>query len=162
MSFLGKVFGEAAGETAKGLMEGVGSLAGDIRRAITGELPPDVQLKLQTLAQQAEDLKVDGQMKINMIEASHRSIFIAGWRPFIGWVGGLSIAWCYLVHPIVQWIITIRYFKNPIVVNGSIIPLEKLIPPSLDLTGLWPVIIGMLGLGVYRTYEKTKDVQGKH
>lgn len=149
MSFLGKIFGAAAGETAKGLMEGVGGLATSIRQAITGELPPELQVKLSELATEADNLKVDGQMKINMLEASHKSLFVAGWRPFIGWVCGVSLAWNFVAHPVVVWYMAI--WK----------PLLKL-PPSMNLNQLYPVVIGMLGLGAYRSFEKGKNAQGNH
>lgn len=149
MSFIGRIFGTAAGETAKGLMEGIGGLATSIRSAITGELPPDARAKLEELAIQADSLQTQGQMQVNAMEAQHSSIFVAGWRPFIGWICGLSIGWHFLLHPMVIWYMSI--WK----------PLLKP-PPSLDLSQLYPVIIGMLGLGVYRSYEKAKDVQHKH
>ncbi len=149
MSILGKFFGEAAGETAKGLMEGVGSLATSIRSAITGELPPAMQERLETLAIEADNLAKKGQVEINLQEAKSSRLFVAGWRPFIGWICGLAIGWHFLVHPMVVWYMSIW------------LP-DLDLPPTLDLAELYPVVIGMLGLGVYRTYEKSKDVQKNH
>lgn len=148
-SWLGKIFGTAAGETAKGLMEGVGGLATSLRSAITGELPPDVRGRLEELAIQAENMAKEGQVAINLAEAQSTRLFVAGWRPFIGWICGLAIGWHFLLHPMVVWYMVIW---TP----------ELKLPPSLDLSELYPVVIGMLGLGVYRTYEKSKGVQKNH
>lgn len=167
---MGKVtnflFGNTAGGIAeggaRGLMEGIGGLATSLRSAITGELPPAMRERLETLAVQAENLQKQGQMEINKVEAASPRLFVAGWRPFIGWVGGLAIAWCYLVQPLITWAITLWYIRQPVVAGEIHVSLANYIPPSIDLSGLWPVIIGMLGLGVYRTYEKRIGVQGNH
>jgi hypothetical protein len=130
-------------------MEGVGGLATSIRSAITGELPPAMQERLETLAIEADNLAKQGQVAINLEEAKSSRLFVAGWRPFIGWICGLAIGWHFLLHPMVVW--------------GMAIWLpEQELPPSLDLGELYPVVIGMLGLGVYRTYEKSKSVQRNH
>jgi hypothetical protein len=149
MSFLGRIFGTAAGETAKGLMEGIGGLATSIRSAITGELPPGARAKLEELAIQADSLQTQGQMKINVMEVQHSSIFVAGWRPFIGWVCGIALGWNFVVHPMVTWYMSIWE------------PLLKQ-PPPMDLSQLYPIVLGMLGLGMFRTYEKTRDAQKNH
>lgn len=115
-----------------------GSLAKDIRTAITGQTPVDpvkvMELENQLLTAQAE---------INQAEASHPSIFVAGWRPFIGWVCGLGIAMEFLVRPMVQW------FRH-----------EEL--PVLDVTQLIALVIAMLGVAGYRTIEKANGTVGKH
>ena len=134
---------------ARGLMEGIGSLATSIRSAITGELPPKERALLEKLAIEADMLAQQGQMAINLEEAKSPMLFVAGWRPFIGWVCGVSIGWHFVVHPMVSWILPILYPNYQI-------------PPALDLTQLYPVIIAMLGLGVYRTYEKAKGAQDNH
>lgn len=149
MSFIGRVFGAAAGETAKGLMEGVGDLGIKLRSAITGEASPETRAKLEELAIQAEGLAKDGQVRINMIEAKSASLFVAGWRPFIGWICGLALGWHFIFHPMVVWYMAI--WK----------PTLEL-PPSLDLGQLYPVVIGMLGLGAYRSYEKARNAQKNH
>ena len=84
------------------------------------------------------------QLEINKAEASHRSIFVAGWRPFIGWTCGLALAWTYVGVPILQFILA---------QTGHLIDL-----PSLDMSQMMPVLMGMLGLGGLRTFEKFKKV----
>jgi hypothetical protein len=104
----------------------VGSLAWEIREAIKGkELDPKELIELQT--------------KINEAEAQHRSLFVAGWRPAIGWVCGLAFAYHYVAFPIVRTIYPSVEF------------------PILDTEPLFTVLLGMLGLGGLRTFEKLKD-----
>ena len=89
--------------------------------------------------------KIDiAQLEINKTEAAHRSIFVAGWRPFIGWSCGISLCWTYVCVPILQFIL---------VQTGNVIEL-----PSLDMSQMMPVLMGMLGLGGLRTFEKFKGV----
>lgn len=149
MSFLGDILGTAAGKTAQGLLDGIGNFAVKIRGAITGELPPEAQARLAELAVEAERLQLTGQMEINLAEAKSGSRFVAGWRPFIGWVCGLALVWNYLLHPLVVWGFAIW---------GN---LDKA-PPSLDMSQLMPVLLGILGLGAYRSYEKMKGVHQEH
>jgi hypothetical protein len=85
------------------------------------------------------------QVELNKLEAQHRSIFVAGWRPFIGWICGYALLYNFIVRDIISWIITV-YGSN----------VEA--PPELAMTHLITVLMGMLGLGGMRTYEKLKGV----
>ena len=84
------------------------------------------------------------QMDINAVEAGHRSIFIAGWRPALGWISALSVGYVYLFQP---------FIVMGLKIAGSDVEL-----PTLDLSQLMPLILGMLGLGGLRTIEKAKGV----
>lgn len=148
MSFLGKIFGSAVGETVKGIGEGVSSLANGIRSAITGDLPPEKRAELEKMAMEAEVLYQKSQTEINKIEAQHASIFIAGWRPFIGWICGLALGFNFIINPLIVWIS--KFFE------------KELEPPMLDIGELYPLVLALLGLGVYRTYEKGHNVQNMH
>jgi hypothetical protein len=83
------------------------------------------------------------QAEINKVEAAHRSIWVAGWRPFIGWVCGAALAWNYIVHPLAVWLLLAFG-------DGTV-----LAPPQLSLGALMPVVLGLLGLGTLRTVEKS-------
>ena len=76
--------------------------------------------------------------QLNIAEAKHRSIFVAGWRPFIGWICGLAFATHYIIIPVVA-----TYTDYAV--------------PEFDTNSLFTVLMGMLGLGGLRTYEKFKD-----
>ena len=89
--------------------------------------------------------KIDlAQLDINKTEAAHRSIFVAGWRPFIGWSMGIAMTWTYVVLPIAQFILA---------QTGHLVDL-----PALDMSEMMPVLMGMLGLGGLRSFEKYKKV----
>jgi hypothetical protein len=104
-----------------------GNLAFEIREAIKGkELDPNQLLEIQT--------------KINEIEAGHRTVFVAGWRPFIGWVCGVALAYNFVIRDLFIWALK-----------------PENIPPALQMEHLMTVLLGMLGLGGLRTYEKIKD-----
>lgn len=84
---------------------------------------------------------VEGQLRINEQEAKHSSIFVAGWRPWIGWVCGFGLAWSFIVAPLLTWGI----FVAGVDVVGL---------PELDTGPLMSLVLGMLGMGGLRTYEK--------
>ena len=89
--------------------------------------------------------KIDlAQLEINKQEAAHRSIFVAGWRPFVGWSCGLALFYTYLIQPIAVFIMG---------QTGNLVHL-----PNLDLSTMMPVLLGMLGLGGLRSWEKWKKV----
>jgi len=72
----------------------LGSFAKDLREAIKGkEIDPAKALEL---------IKV--QNEVNKIEAQHRSIFVAGWRPFIGWVCGVALLYNFILRDIIAWV----------------------------------------------------------
>jgi len=84
------------------------------------------------------------QLEVNKQEASHRSVFIAGWRPFVGWTCGLALFYTYLAQPIAMFILA---------QTGDLVQL-----PHVDLSMMMPVLLGMLGLGGLRSFEKYKGV----
>ncbi|MCP3943213.1 MAG: hypothetical protein GY710_17235 [Desulfobacteraceae bacterium] len=93
-----------------------------------------------------------GQMEVNKAEANHKSIFVAGWRPFIGWVGGLALGYKFLFHPFLIWIWCFCQAKGWI-------PIDATLPPAINATELYPIIMGMLGLGTMRTVEGIKNIK---
>ena len=118
--------------------KGIGSLAKDIREAIKGkELDPNK--KLEIAGKLAEV-----QTKINEAEATHRTVFVAGWRPFIGWVCGLGLLYAVFIEPLLRFVFT---------VNGWEIEF-----PHIDTTITMQVLFGMLGLVGARSYEKKNNL----
>lgn len=108
----------------------------------------DLQLKLAQLADQEAQREHDemlGQMQTNTAEATNPNMFVAGWRPFIGWVGGVGLAYSFVVEPVASWAASV-IFKY----GGAF--------PTLDTSTLMTLITGMLGFGGLRTYEKLKGV----
>ncbi len=83
-----------------------------------------------------------GQIGVNTEEAKSDSVFKSGWRPFIGWVCGSAFAFNFLILPLAKLLAAL--FGAPLDV------------PPLDLTEILPVLLGMLGLGGFRTYERIR------
>ncbi|TNE60813.1 MAG: hypothetical protein EP335_17390 [Alphaproteobacteria bacterium] len=87
-----------------------------------------------------------GQMEINKAEAAHPSIFVAGWRPFVGWVCGAALAWQFIGRDLFLWL------------QAAFLP-DLPAPPALGGSDtLVTVLLSMLGLGGLRTVEKLKGV----
>jgi len=85
-----------------------------------------------------------GQMAVNAAEAANDNAYVAGWRPFVGWVCGSALAYQYIVTPLACWFSAIAGYDMPT-------------PPPLDEV-LWQLLFGMLGMGGLRTFEKIKGV----
>jgi hypothetical protein len=103
----------------------------------------EAEAQFMLMMQEQDFKKVLGQLEVNAAEAAHPSIFVAGWRPFIGWCCGLGFLWASIGHPIVGWIALARGWP---------------VPPAIDTEVLLYVLGGMLGLGTLRSFEKTKGV----
>jgi hypothetical protein len=99
----------------------------------------EAKLELYKLQQSGELAAMLAQTETNKVEAGSSSVFVAGWRPFIGWVCGFALMYQYLVRPII-----LGFYP-------------ELVFPGLD-DNLWQLLLGMLGLGGLRTFEKTKGV----
>jgi len=101
-------------------------------------------LKMQQsgeLAQLAADTDVaKGQIAIDTAEASNPTLFVSGWRPFIGWTCGSGLAYQFVAAPLLTW--------------GAALAGHPVVTPSLDLSTLLTLLLGMLGLGSMRTVEK--------
>lgn len=128
-------------EAASPLVSGLFGLIDDL--FTTEEEREAAKLKVLELEKKGEL----AQLAVNMKEAEHSSMFVAGWRPFIGWVCGLAFAWAFLLQPLLVFI-TVAF--------GVPVPLDKL--PVLDLAVMMPVLMGMLGLGAMRSWEKQNGV----
>jgi hypothetical protein len=90
---------------------------------------------------------VQGQLEINKVEAQHGSIFVAGWRPAVGWICGVALGWNFVLQPLLLWLAWI-------IPEGA----DLANAPKLDTGELMTVLLGMLGLGGLRTYEKRVGV----
>jgi hypothetical protein len=121
---------------------------GFLNTLVTRAIPdPTLKAQLQQELAQAQ-LAADtdlakAQAAINQTEATNPSLFVSGWRPFVGWVCGLGLAYAFLIKPI----------ASPLIQKWSGVPME-----ALDVGTLLTLLFGMLGLGGMRTVEKLGGV----
>jgi len=127
----------------------------DIAEKVIDHFVPDA-----TEAQKAKDAlaaanqsgelqQILGQIEINKEEAKSTNWFVAGWRPFVGWVCGMAFAYATVVEPLASW--TAKVVFN---YSGAF--------PILDTTITMQALFGMLGMGWYRSQDKKNGVQGNH
>ena len=93
--------------------------------------------EIATMSEKHAQELAKGQLDVNKVEAAHKSLFVAGWRPFVGWICGIGLLYNILISQILG-----IWFEVPEV------------DPSL----LTPILMGMLGMGAMRSYEKTQNV----
>ena len=103
----------------------------------------EAEMELVRMAADGELKQTIAQLEINAREASHASVFVAGWRPAFGWCGAAGFVYATILQPLLSWGAAIKGWPAP---------------PALNLDLLWVVITGMLGIGGLRTMEKFKGV----
>ena len=143
MSILTDISSGAVG----GLLGGVGQLAKDIRQAITGDLPAEKQAEITQKLMELENQAMNAQTLINLEEAKSEKLFVAGWRPFIGWVCGCSFAYASILEPFMSWVAMTYGYAGKF--------------PVIDTTITMQVLVGILGLGAYRSYDKKQSPSPK-
>ena len=121
------------------------------------ELPPERLAELDTLSKQIQlaEIKSDtsialAQIKNNTQDSKSSSVFVAGWRPFIGWVCGFGLLYQFLAMPIING--TISFYTAGQFLDAF---------PAIDIASLSALLIGMLGLSAKRTAEKWRGVARK-
>lgn len=124
-------------------LTGLGAVA-DLANSVINKIFPDKsEQERQQLAMALT--VIQGQLGVNKEEAANPSVFVSGWRPFIGWVCGSALAYTYIGYPFLLWAGAL-WFPG---INA----------PSLGNDGmLYELLLGMLGLGGLRTFEKVKGV----
>ena len=98
----------------------------------------NIAFELATMAERHAQELAKGQLEVNKVEAAHKNLFVAGWRPAIGWICGFALLYSTILSPIIGIWFTV---------------------PAVDSSLLTTVLMGMLGLGAMRTAEKVKGVQ---
>jgi len=148
----------------KGVAEGVGSLAKDIRSAIKGpelsaEQKTEIEMQLMVMEAAAQKAAADydlaqmqGQVDLNKIDQSSGSLFKSGWRPAVGWICVAGLGLTFLVKPLLPWICQ---------VGALMFGLESTVPPipEIPMGDLIVLLSGLLGLGTMRSVEKIKGTR---
>lgn len=123
----------------------------NIGNTLINKLFPDpeqaakAQLALLKMQQDGELAAMIAQTDINKVEAASGSIFVAGWRPFCGWVGGAGLAYAAIVEPLLRLIASLSGY------TGSF--------PAIDTTITMQILFGLLGLGAMRSFDKVKGLE---
>jgi hypothetical protein len=130
------------------VFSGAGTLAKDIRSAVTGEMSVEKQAELALKAQEIELQLATAQTKINEIEAGSSNFFVAGARPMIMWICAAGLFYGTIGKPFIEFIARVFGYQG--------------VFPEIDSVTLQTTMFGMLGLGVMRTAEKIKGAQGNH
>lgn len=125
LDFITGLFGKASAQP----IEAVGNV---LDKLFTSD---DERLEKKVILERLAQQPALAQVELNKVEAQHRSLFVAGWRPAIGWVCGIGLANMFLINPWLQW-----YTGEP----GPELPKEVIVE----------LIIALLGLGTLRTFEK--------
>ena len=127
---------------------GAATVVGKLAEAIfpiVDRLIPDPDKKQKLMTELLDTLgKFDlGQLDVNRVEAAHPSVFVAGWRPFIGWVLGVGIGYSFLIAPVVGGLVSLWRpgFAMPVVDDH-----------------LWELVFAMLGMGALRSFDKLRDI----
>lgn len=100
--------------------------------------------EVATMAQKHAQELAKAQLEVNKVEAAHNSLFVSGWRPAVGWCCVLGMAGNFILIPFTNFILALLAIQITI--------------PLIELETMMPVLMGMLGLGAMRSYEKTKGV----
>lgn len=130
------------------IIESVGKVAGDLITTEKERRQLDLEEKK---IDQATDL---AQIEVNKVEAASSSVFVAGWRPAIGWIGAAALAYQFLAYPLFLWVWT--YLQGTGWIPATLQP-----PPVLKADELWVILSGILGIAGMRSFEKTKGVAAK-
>lgn len=148
------------------IIDGVGKIADDLHTS------REEKLEIALKEREMDVSLMQGQIEINRAEAQHTSIFVAGWRPFIGWIGGLALAYQFLFYPFMIWAWAILqayghipcHLPEVIASTNASIDLTQCsftTPPNFDAGPLFAIITGMLGIGGMRSFDKLKNTDTK-
>jgi len=151
--------GPGGAAVASGLVKSLGLNSPDD----LADLPPERLSELDSLSKQIRlaEIKSDtdvrlAQIGVNLQDSKSSSIFVAGWRPFCGWVAGVGLAYQFICRPIANAAVVIAN-DGPMMVGEAAITVF----PAIDIASLSALLVGMLGLGTKRTIEKLKGVSRK-
>lgn len=126
-----------------GLLSSVGGFAKDIRQAVTGEISADKQAEITQKIMEIELAASQAQTIINMEEAKSESLFVAGWRPAVGWIGAAGLGYAAIGEPLLTLCASLYGYKGAF--------------PAIDTTITLQILFGILGLGAYRSFDKRQS-----
>lgn len=117
-----------------------------------------LELQVRLAEQELEFAKLlsandQGQIEINKQEAQSNSLFVSGWRPFVGWTCAVGVSWAFVFKPVLDWTVALlsRFFPQ----------LVGFTTPVLNTGELLSLLLGLLGMGGFRMMEKKWGVANK-
>ena len=132
MGFITNLFTKAGKDTISNTFNGLGNVLDEVITTKEERAKVDIEFnKLQT--------------EINKLESQNASVFVSGWRPFVGWVCATGLGFNYILRPIMNYVIILMNKPN-------IVPME-----TLSMSEMLTLLTGMLGFGALRSYEKRKN-----
>jgi len=131
------------------IIEAVGKIAGDLITTDKEKMEMEIEQRKLDLEEKKLDMAVGmAQIDVNKEEAKSSNLFVAGWRPFIGWGCGIAFIYSTLIEPVCRFVaMTIFMYSGAF--------------PTIDSDLTMQVMLGMLGLGAMRSYEKKSGVAAK-
>ena len=124
------------------IAESIVGVAGTVLNKFVAD--KDLKAKLEHELKTASHSANLAQIDLNKQEAAHKSMFVAGWRPFVGWTCGVALAYHFVLSPILAFVLVLAGVDTPM--------------PEFEFSQLSTILMGMLGLGGLRSYEKMKGV----
>jgi hypothetical protein len=118
----------------------IGDLAMKLRSAFTGKVDPALALQMEGHLADLEAAVNAAQSRINEVEAASPRLFVSGWRPAIGWLCVIAV----FVNFVVVWIMRVLF--------------PAMTVPTIPSDQLWPLMLGMLGIGTLRSVDKKNGV----
>ena len=131
------------------IIEAVGKVAGDLITTDKERMEMEIEQRKLDLEEKKLDMAGDmAQIEVNKEEAKSSNFFVSGWRPFIGWGCGIAFIYSTLIEPVCRFVAMTVFMYN-----GAF--------PTIDSDLTMQVMLGMLGLGAMRSYEKKSGVAAK-
>lgn len=132
-----------------GVIEAVGKVAGDLITTDKEKMQMEIEQRKLDLEEKKLGQAINlAQIDVNKEEAKNPSVFVSGWRPFIGWGCGFAFIYIGILEPVARFVAKVVYAYT-----GDF--------PDIDTTITMQVLFGLLGLAGMRTYEKTQKVASK-
>lgn len=131
MSFIANLFSKAGKDTVSSAFNGVSNILDEVITTKEERAKVDIEFnKLQT--------------EINKLESQNASVFVSGWRPFVGWVCATGLGFNYVIRPIMNYVI--------LLLNNGVPTMD-----TMSMSEMLTLLTGMLGFGALRSYEKRKN-----
>tara|TARA_B100001029_G_C14926253_1_gene374921 strand:+ start:52 stop:462 length:411 start_codon:yes stop_codon:yes gene_type:complete len=132
---------------ALGLVEKlIGPVAGILDKVIEDkDIKNQLAHDISTMAERHSHEVITAQIAVNQTEAAHKSLFVSGWRPAVGWTCCLGLMGNFILIPFTNFVLALNAMDIQI--------------PMIDTSTMMPILMGMLGLGTMRTVEKLKKVE---